>query len=61
VLRLPDPELPDVAYLEHLNAALYPGRLADLDYHRHWMNLLTPQAEAADATPEILRRLLSET
>lgn len=60
VLRLPDPELPDVAYLEHLGAALYPDRPADLDYYRHWMNLLTTQAETADATPEILHRLLSE-
>jgi transcriptional regulator with XRE-family HTH domain len=61
VLRLPDPELPDVAYLEHLGAAIYPDRPADLDYYRHWMNLLTTQAEGADATPEILHRLSSET
>jgi transcriptional regulator with XRE-family HTH domain len=60
ILRLPDPELPDVAYLEHLGAALYPDRPADLDFYRHWMNLLTTQAETADATPEILRRILSE-
>jgi transcriptional regulator with XRE-family HTH domain len=60
VLRLPDPELPDVAYLEHLGAALYPDRPVDLDYYRHWMNVLTTQAETADATPEILHRLLSE-
>jgi Domain of unknown function (DUF5753)/Helix-turn-helix domain len=60
VLRLPDPELPDVAYLEHLGAAIYPDRPADLDYYWHWMNLLTTQAEAADSTPEILRQLLSE-
>jgi transcriptional regulator with XRE-family HTH domain len=61
VLRMPDAELPDVAYLEHLGAAIYPDRPADLDYYWHWMNLLTTQAEAADATPEILHRLLSET
>ena len=35
VLRLPDPELPDVAHLEHLGAAIYPDRPADLDY-RLW-------------------------
>ncbi len=60
LLRPPDPELPDVAYLEHLGAGLYPDRPADLDYYRHWMNLLTTQAETADATPEILRGLLAE-
>ncbi|MBO0801716.1 MAG: helix-turn-helix domain-containing protein [Nocardiopsaceae bacterium] len=60
VLRLPDPDLPDVAYLEHLNTAVYPDRPADLEYYRHWMNLLTTQAEDADATPDILRRLLAE-
>jgi transcriptional regulator with XRE-family HTH domain len=61
LLRPPDPELPDLAYLEHLGAGLYPDRPADLDYYRHWMNLLTTQAESADATPEILRGLLAET
>jgi len=60
VLRLPDPELPDVAYLEHLATAIYPDRPADLDYYRHWMNLLTTQAEAANASREIFRRLLAE-
>ncbi|MGH3250716.1 MAG: helix-turn-helix domain-containing protein [Trebonia sp.] len=61
VVRLPDTELPDAAYLEHLGAAIYPDKPADLDYYRHWMNLLTIQAEEASATPEILHRLLSET
>jgi hypothetical protein len=61
LLRLPDPELPDLAYLEHLGAAVYPDRPADLDFYRHWMNLLTTQAAAANDTPEILRRLLAET
>jgi hypothetical protein len=60
LLRLPDLELPDLAYLEHLGAAIYPDKPADLDYYRHWMNVLTTQAEAADATPEILRGLLAE-
>jgi transcriptional regulator with XRE-family HTH domain len=61
LLRPPDPELPDLAYLEHLGNALYPDRPADLDYYRHWMNLLTTQAESANATPDILRGLLAET
>lgn len=60
LLRPPDPELPDLAYLEHLGAGLYPDKSGDLDYYRHWMNLLTTQAEPADATPDILRRLLAE-
>jgi hypothetical protein len=47
------------AKLERLGAARYPGRPADLDYYRHWMNVLTIQAETADATPEILRRVLA--
>jgi len=60
VLRLPDSDLPDVAYLEHLGAALYPDRPADLDYYRHWMNLLTTQANPATATQDFLHALLSE-
>jgi hypothetical protein len=49
-----------VVYLEHLGTAVYPDRPADLDYYRHLMNLLTIRAEAPDATPEILGRILAE-
>jgi transcriptional regulator with XRE-family HTH domain len=60
MLRLPDPELPDVVYLETLTTAVYPDRRADIDYYRHMMNLLTFQAEPADATPAILRQILGD-
>jgi hypothetical protein len=60
ILRPPDTELPDVVYLEHLATAVYPDRPGDLDYYRHIMNLLSVQAEPADATKEILYRILAE-
>jgi len=60
ILRLPDPELPDVVYLEQLTTAIYPDRPADIDYYRHVMNLLTFQAEPPDATPAILYQILAD-
>jgi len=60
MLRLPDPELPDVIYLEQLTTAVYPDRRVDIDYYRHVMNLLIFQAEPADATPAILRQILAD-
>jgi transcriptional regulator with XRE-family HTH domain len=60
MLRMPDPELPDVAYLEQYATAVYPDRSADLDYYRHIMNLLTLRADAAADTPAILHKILTE-
>ena len=60
VLRLPDPELPDVVYLEQLTNAAYPDRPAEIDYYWHLMNLLTFQAEPAGATPAILGQTLDD-
>jgi transcriptional regulator with XRE-family HTH domain len=60
LLRLPEPELPDVVYLEQLTSALYPERPGDIDYYRDVMNRLATQAERPAATPGILRRILRE-
>jgi transcriptional regulator with XRE-family HTH domain len=60
VLRLPDPGIPDVVYLEQLTTAVYPDRPADIDYYRHIMNLLTLQAESAGATPKVLYKILAD-
>jgi len=60
LLRLPEPELPDMVYLEQLTSALYPERRGDVDYYRDIMNRLATQAERPAATPGILRRILRE-
>lgn len=60
LLRMPEPEIPDVVYLEQLTSALYPERRGDLDYYRDIMNRLATQAEHPAATPAVLRRILRE-
>jgi transcriptional regulator with XRE-family HTH domain len=60
LLRLPEPELPDMVYLEQLTSALYPEKRGDIDYYRDIMNRLATQAERPAATNGILRRILRE-
>jgi transcriptional regulator with XRE-family HTH domain len=60
LLRLPEPELPDVVYLEQLTSALYPEKQGDVDYYRDIMNRLATQAEPPAATAGVLRRILRE-
>jgi transcriptional regulator with XRE-family HTH domain len=60
MLRLPEPELPEVIYLEQLTTAVYPSRADDIEYYRHILNRLAVQAEPPAATPAILRRILRE-
>jgi len=61
LLRLPDPQLPDVTYLEHLATALYYDDPGHVDYYWHAMNQLAIQADAAGPAQPILSRILRET
>lgn len=61
ILRLPEPDLPDVVYLEQLTSAIYPDRAADLDYYWHVMNKLGAEAARPSETPAILQRVLDST
>ena len=60
VLRLPDPQLPDIAYLEQLATGLYFRRPAQVDYYRHILNLLAVQAESAGSPQALLEQVLKE-
>jgi transcriptional regulator with XRE-family HTH domain len=59
LLRMPEPELPDVVYLEQLTSALYPDRRDDADYYRDIMNRLATQADPPARTPSTLREILT--
>jgi len=61
LLRLPDPQLPDVTYLEHLATAMYYDDPGHVDYYWHAMNQLALQADAAGPAQPILSRILQET
>jgi transcriptional regulator with XRE-family HTH domain len=54
VLRFPEPDLPDVVYLEHLTSAIYLDKRRDVDRHVQAMERLSAQAEPRSRTPGIL-------
>ncbi|HZE34087.1 MAG TPA: helix-turn-helix transcriptional regulator [Actinoallomurus sp.] len=60
LMRLPEPELPDVVYLEQLTSALYPDRRDDIDYYRDIMNRLATQADPPTSTKATLRDILKQ-
>lgn len=58
LLRLPEPGLPDIVYLEQLTTALYINRTDEATYYRHVLNLLAAKGAAPPVqTPSILRRI----
>ncbi|MFI7633559.1 helix-turn-helix domain-containing protein [Nonomuraea sp. NPDC049400] len=59
ILRFPEPELPDVVYMEQLTSALYLDKPADSDHYMEVMDRLSLQAEEPKATRRFLERLLS--
>ena len=59
LLRFPEPDLPDVVYLEQLTSALYLDRRADVDSYHAVMERLCLQA--APATESLLAGRSSET
>ncbi len=61
VLRLPDRQLPDIAYLEQLASGQYYRRPAQVDYYRHILNQLAISAESAGPPQQILTRILRDT
>jgi transcriptional regulator with XRE-family HTH domain len=60
ILRFPDPELPDVVYLEHLTSALYLNKRDDVDQYLHVMESICVRAAAPDQTVELLNGILNE-
>jgi transcriptional regulator with XRE-family HTH domain len=61
ILRFPEPDLPDLVYLEQLNSALYLDQPdAVIDYVAV-MNQLCVQAETGTASKDLLRAVLKET
>ncbi|HEX4811820.1 MAG TPA: helix-turn-helix transcriptional regulator [Nonomuraea sp.] len=60
ILRFPEPELPDVVYMEQLTSALYLDKPADSDHYTEVMDRLSLQAETPKETRRFLARLISE-
>jgi transcriptional regulator with XRE-family HTH domain len=60
ILRFPEPDLPDVVYLEQLNSALYLDQADDVGDYQTAMDQLCVQAATDSASRDILRTLLKE-
>jgi len=60
ILRFPEPDLPDVIYLEQLNSALYLDQGDEVTDYLTVMDNLCVQASDPTASKDILRALLKE-
>jgi transcriptional regulator with XRE-family HTH domain len=61
ILRFPEPDLPDIVYLEQLNSAPYLDQPDDVIDYMTVMNQLCIQAATGAASKDMLRTLLSQT
>ena len=61
ILRFPEPDLPDVVYLEQLNSALYLDQPDDVTNYLTIMDQLSVQAETDTASTNMIRALLRNT
>ena len=60
-LRFPEPDLPDVVYVEQLTGALYLDKREDVDAYMAAMDRLGVESAPPRTTVEILGRILQET
>jgi transcriptional regulator with XRE-family HTH domain len=60
ILRFPEPDLPDVVYLEQLNSALYLDQPGEITGYLAIMDQLCVQAETGAASKDMLRALLRQ-
>ena len=60
ILRFAEPDLPDVAYLEHLTSALYFDKKSDVDRYLLAMERLSIVAAKPNHTPGILTAIIDE-
>ena len=60
ILRFPEPELPDVVYVEQLTSAIYLEKRDDVDHYAIAMERVCIDAEPPNHTQDILGKLLHE-
>jgi transcriptional regulator with XRE-family HTH domain len=60
ILRFADPDLPDVAYLEHLTSALYFDKKSEVDRYLLAMEGLSIVAVKPSQSPDILTAIIDE-
>ena len=60
ILRFPEPDLPDVVWVEHLTSSIYLDKREDVDLYAMAMERVCIDAEPPSHTPELLEKLLTE-
>src|SRR6266536_119158 len=60
ILRFPEPDLPDVVYVEHLTSALYLDKRSDVDAYTAVMSRLEVVSAPPHQTVAFLSRILKE-
>ncbi|MEO3874578.1 helix-turn-helix transcriptional regulator [Nonomuraea sp. B12E4] len=60
ILRFPDPDLPDVVYVEQLASALYLDKREDVDRYTEVMERLCSVSTTPDETIELLRAIADD-
>lgn len=60
VLRFPEPELPDIAYVEQLTGAMYLERDEDIDNYSAAMEHLCVQSASPDESVDLISKMIRE-
>ena len=60
LLRFPEPDLPDVIYVEQLTSALYLDRPDDIDKYTEVMERLCVESEPPECTAEIISKIMED-
>ena len=60
ILRFPEPELPDVVYIEQLVSAYYLDKREYVERYARTMDRLTVDSQPPESTKETLERILSQ-
>jgi transcriptional regulator with XRE-family HTH domain len=60
IMRFPEPDLPDVVYLEQLTSALYLDKRDDVDRYTEVMERLSVESESPERSAAILSEMLEE-
>jgi hypothetical protein len=60
IMRFPEPDLPDVVYLEQLTGALYLDKREDVERYGEVMERLSVEAESPEHTADLLSGMLEE-
>jgi hypothetical protein len=61
ILRFPEPDLPDVVYVETLTGALYLDKRDDVDTYMQAMERLAVDSATPEGTVELIGEILRET